>query len=56
MLLFVPKTGRKTWRFMYHSDGKERWIVFGAYPDMKLSEARARRDKARRRTTAHGCG
>lgn len=47
LLLFVAKSGRKTWRFKYRSGGKERRIVFGAYPDMKLSEARARRDKAK---------
>lgn len=47
LLLFVAKSGRKTWRYKYRKDGKEHRIVLGAYPEMKLSEARTKRDLAK---------
>ncbi len=47
LLLFVAKTGRKTWRFKYIRDGKEHRLMLGAMPEMRLSEARSLRDKAK---------
>lgn len=45
--LFVATTGRKTWRWKYRFDGKERRMVFGAYPDISLKRARVLRDDAK---------
>lgn len=47
LLLFVAKSGRKTRRYKYRKDGKEHRIVLGAYPELKLSEARTKRDLAK---------
>jgi len=47
--LFVVVTpgGGKLWRFKYRFNGKEQLLTFGAYPDVSLKTARARRDEAR---------
>ena len=47
MYLFVAKSGRKTWRLKYRYGGKEKRLLLGAYPEVRLSEARARRDEAK---------
>lgn len=46
--LYVTPSGFRSWRWKYRHDGKEKRIVFGSYPEMKLSEARAARDDAAR--------
>ena len=38
--LLVSTTGHKSWRLKYRIGGKEKQIAFGAYPDLRLSEAR----------------
>ena len=48
LYLFVTTTGHKSWRFKYRFGGKEGRLVFGTYPEVKLTEARDRRDVARR--------
>lgn len=48
LLLFVSPSGGKLWRLRYRFDGKERLLSFGPYPDVKLADARALRDKAKR--------
>lgn len=48
LYLYVTKNGHKSWRFKYRFGGKERRIVFGAFPEMTLAEAREKRDEARR--------
>lgn len=48
LYLYVTKNGHKSWRFKYRFGGKERRIVFGAFPEMTLAEAREKRDDARR--------
>ena len=46
--LFVTVRGHKSWRFKYRYGGKEKRLIFGSSPEMTLSEARERRDSARR--------
>ena len=48
LYLYVAPTGLKSWRMKFRLDGKEKLLTFGTYPDMKLSEARDKRDAARR--------
>ena len=48
LLLFVSPSGGKLWRMRYRFDGKEKLLSFGAYPEIKLADARALRDKAKR--------
>ncbi|MHA3791492.1 integrase arm-type DNA-binding domain-containing protein [Sphingomonas sp. YL-JM2C] len=45
--LFVSTKGAKSWRFKYRFAGKEKRLTFGLYPEVKLKEARDRRDEAR---------
>lgn len=45
--LFVSTKGHKSWRYKYRFGGKERRIVFGAYPKVTLRAAREMRDEAR---------
>jgi integrase len=48
--LYVETTpsGSKLWRLKYRFAGKEKRLAFGAYPEVGLSEARKRRDEARK--------
>lgn len=48
LYLYVSTTGQRSWRMKFKLHGKEKLLTFGPYPDVKLSEARDRRDKARR--------
>lgn len=48
LYLFVAKSGRRTWRLKYRFGGKERRLIFGAYPEVSLKEARDRKVDARR--------
>jgi integrase len=48
LFLEVPTAGNRRWRFKYRFDGKEKLLAFGVYPDVSLSEARERRDDARK--------
>lgn len=45
--LLVETGGGKLWRFRYHFGGKEKMLSFGAYPEVTLAQARAKRDEAR---------
>jgi len=47
LFLFVKKTGSRSWRFKYRVGGKEKLMVFGDYPYITLSQARALRDEAK---------
>jgi len=47
MYLLVNKTG-KYFRFDYRFAGKRKTLALGVYPDVKLAEARERRDEARK--------
>lgn len=48
MYLLVHPKGSKYWRFKYRYDGKEKLLALGVYPEITLSEARKRRDEARK--------
>jgi integrase len=44
---YIATSGRKTWRWKYRFAGKERRLVFGAWPEISLKRARELRDDAR---------
>lgn len=48
MHLLVHPNGSKYWRLRYRYLGKEKTIALGLYPEISLSEARTKRDDARR--------
>lgn len=49
LYLEVMPTGRKLWRMKFkQGSGKESRLAFGAYPEVSLAEARAKRDAARK--------
>ena len=52
LYLLVTATGSKLWRLKYRIDGKEKKLALGAYPEVGLKEARAKRDDARKATEA----
>lgn len=43
----IAPSGSKLWRFKYRIGGKEKRLALGTYPEVKLAEARKRRDEAR---------
>lgn len=47
LFLLITPAGSKLWRFKYRFAGKEKKLALGAYPEVKLSAARAARDAAR---------
>lgn len=49
LFMIVTPTGRKWWRFRHRIGGKERQMSLGTYPDISLSQARDRRNEARRK-------
>ena len=44
----IPPTGSRLWRFRYRHNGKARMLSLGAWPAVSLSDARDRRDEARK--------
>lgn len=46
--LLVKENGSKLWRMSYRFDGKQKTLALGAYPDVSLSNARDKRDEARK--------
>lgn len=48
LFLHIAKSGTKTWRMKFTLHGREKLLTFGPYPDVKLTEARDKRDEARR--------
>jgi len=48
LYLLVKATGSKCWRLKYRIGGKEKLLALGVYPDVTLSEARERREQARK--------
>ncbi len=48
LYLEVSPAGGKLWRLKYRFDGKEKRLALGAYPEVGLKDARARRDEARK--------
>lgn len=48
LYLFVTARGLKSWRMKSRYGGAEKRLTFGGYPEVSLTEARERRDAARR--------
>lgn len=48
LYLEVPVKGNKRWRLKYRFQGKEKLLSLGVYPDVRLKDARERRDELRR--------
>ncbi|EBQ2128661.1 DUF4102 domain-containing protein [Salmonella enterica] len=48
MFLLVHPNGSRYWRLRYRIQGKERTLALGVYPDVSLSDAREKRDAARK--------
>jgi integrase len=48
LFLLVSPAGGKWWRFKYRFGGKEKLVSLGTYPEVSLSQARERRDAARK--------
>ncbi|WP_206389806.1 Arm DNA-binding domain-containing protein, partial [Amnimonas aquatica] len=46
--LYVSATGSRTWRLAYRVAGKPQTMSLGPYPEVSLSEARAKRDEAKK--------
>jgi len=51
LYLLIQPSGSKLWRLKYRNRGIERLLSFGPYPDISLSEARTKRDEAKRLLT-----
>lgn len=47
LFLLVQTTGAKLWRLKYRFGGKEKLLALGTYPEIKLKDARERRQGAR---------
>lgn len=52
LFLLVTPTGGKLWRLKYRHAGKEKQLALGSYPEVTLSDARDRRDAARKQIAA----
>jgi integrase len=48
MYLLIQTSGSKCWRMDYRFAGKRKTLAIGVYPDVSLSEARERREQARK--------
>lgn len=48
LYLLVTPAGGRLWRFKYRVQGREKLLALGAFPDVTLEQARARRDAARK--------
>lgn len=47
LYLLITPTGRRYWRMNYRFHGKYKTIAFGVWPEVKLGDARTKRDEAR---------
>ncbi|EKQ6526359.1 tyrosine-type recombinase/integrase [Klebsiella aerogenes] len=52
LFLFVPPSGKKVWRMRYRFKGKEKTLVIGPYPEIPLTEARAKQSEAKMKLLA----
>lgn len=48
LFLLVAPTGGKLWKLKFRVDGKEKKLSLGSYPDLSLTNARKKRDDARK--------
>lgn len=47
LVLYVPPTGAKTWRYRFRLAGKEQTLTLGGYPEVALADARKAHRAAR---------
>lgn len=47
LYLLITPAGGKLWRLKFRVDGREKKLALGSYPEVKLADARKRRDEAR---------
>lgn len=47
LYLLIETNGSKLWRVRYFFDNKEKMLSLGAFPDVTIAQARAKRDDAR---------
>jgi len=52
LFLLVKTNGSRLWRFKYRHTGSEKLLSFGLYPEVSLSQAREKRDEARKLVAA----
>ncbi|MGI4225900.1 tyrosine-type recombinase/integrase [Klebsiella pneumoniae] len=52
LFLYVPPSGKKVWRMRYRFGGKEKTLVIGPYPEISLTEARAKQSEAKMKMLA----
>ncbi|MDO8450681.1 MAG: tyrosine-type recombinase/integrase [Rhodoferax sp.] len=52
LVLLVRPNGAKLWQLRFRHEGKEKTASLGQYPDVSLSDARAKRDAAREHVAA----
>ena len=52
LYLLVTPAGGKLWRLKFRSLGKEKKLAIGAYPKVKLADARKARDRAKEELAA----
>ncbi|WP_252386008.1 Arm DNA-binding domain-containing protein, partial [Escherichia coli] len=52
MLMLVHPNSSRYWRLRYRILGKEKTLALGVYPEVSLSEVRAKRDEARKLISA----
>lgn len=52
LFLFVPPSGKKVWRMRYRFEGKEKTLVIYPYPQISLTEARAKQSDAKMKLLA----
>jgi len=52
LYLLITPTGGKLWNMKYRFGGKEKKLSFGAYPALSLTDARQRREEAKKLLTS----
>jgi hypothetical protein len=52
LFLYIAPAGGKWWRLKYRYGGKEKLLSLGTFPEVSLSDAREKRDQARKHLAA----
>lgn len=52
LYMLISPNGGQCWRFKYRFNGKEKLLALGTYPEISRSEAREKRDMARKKVAA----
>lgn len=47
LYLLITPAGGKLWRLKFRTEGREKKLAIGSYPEISLGDARRRRDEAR---------